>query len=72
MVGLFVAATVITVIQYLRHHERRMLPLLALFVLLAAAHSRGAGDPWGGRFHIGAGTAGLALLAMLSPRTPRR
>lgn len=72
MVGFFVAATVITLIQYLRHHERRMLPLLALFVLLAAAHSRGEWDPWGGRLHMAAGTAGLALLAMLSPRMPRR
>ena len=72
MVGFFVAATVVTVAQYLRHHERRMLPLMALFVLLAVAHSREAADPWGGRFHLAAGTAGLGLLAMLSPRTQRR
>jgi hypothetical protein len=70
MVGLFVAATVVTLIQYLRHRERRMLPLLALFVLQAAAHSRPAGDPWGGRLHLAAGTAGLTLLVMLSPRRP--
>jgi hypothetical protein len=72
MVGLFVAATVVTLIQYLRHHERRMLPLLALFVLAAGAHSRPAGDPWGGRLHVAAGGAGLVLLAMLSPRLQRR
>jgi hypothetical protein len=35
MVGFFVAATVVTLVQFLRHRERRMLPLLALFVLLA-------------------------------------
>ena len=72
MVGFFVAATAVTLIQYLRHRERRMLPLLALFVLLAAAHSRLDGDPWGGRLHLAAGTAGLALLALLSPRAQRR
>jgi hypothetical protein len=72
MVGFFVAATLVTVIQYFRLRERRLLPLLALFVLLALAHSRAAGDPWGGRFHLAAGTAGLALLAMLSPRAQRK
>ena len=72
MVGFFVAATVVTLLQYLRIRERRLLPLLALFVLLALAHSREAWDPWGRRFHLAAGTAGLALLAMLSPRPQRK
>ena len=72
MVGFFVAATVVTLAQYLRHHEGRILPLLALFVLLAVAHSRDTADPWGRRFHLAAGTAGLALLATLSPRPQRR
>jgi hypothetical protein len=49
-----------------------MLPLLALFVLLAAAHSVPAGDPWGGLLHVAACGAGLVLLAMLSPRLSRR
>ena len=72
MVGFFVAATVVTLIQLLRVRERRLLPLLALFVLLALAHSREWWDPWGRRFHLAAGGAGLALLAALSPRTLRR
>jgi hypothetical protein len=72
MVGFFVSATLVTVIQYFRVRERRLLPLLALFVFLALAHSREPGEPWGGRFHLAAGTAGLALLAMLSPRAQRR
>jgi hypothetical protein len=72
MVGFFVAATVVTLVQYLRHRDRRMLPLLALFVLLAVAHSRQPSDPWAGRFHLAAGTAGLALLVMVSPRAARR
>jgi hypothetical protein len=72
MVGFFVAATVVTLVQYLRYHERRLLPLLALFVLLALAHSRESGDPWGPRLHLAAGTAGLGLLVLLSPRPARR
>jgi hypothetical protein len=72
MVGFFVAATVVTLVQYLRLHERRLLPLLALFVLLALAHSRGAGDPWGRAFHLAAGTAGLGELILLTPRPARR
>ena len=72
MVGFFVAATVATLVQYLRLREPRLLPLLALFVLLALAHSRQGGDPWGRRFHLAAGTSGLVLLVLLSPRPARR
>jgi hypothetical protein len=67
MAWFFVAATVVTLVQYIRIRERRLLPLLALFVLLGLAHSREPGDPWGRRFHLAAGTAGLVLLGVLSP-----
>jgi hypothetical protein len=72
MVGFFVAATVVTLVQLFRLHDRRLLALLALFVLLALAHSRPPGDAWGRRYHLAAGTAGLALLVLLSPRPARR
>ena len=72
MVGFFVAATVVTLVQFLRLHDRRLLALLAMFVLLAAAHSRSGADPWGPRLHMAAGTAGLGLLILLSPRPARR
>ena len=67
MVSFFVASTVVTLLQYLRIREARLLPLLALFAMLALAHSR---DDWRASraFHLGAGAAGLALLVMLSPR----
>ena len=69
MVSFFVASTLVTLLQYLRLREARLLPLLAMFALLALAHSR---DDWraGRAFHLAAGAAGLALLVMLSPRHP--
>lgn len=73
LVAFFVAATVVTLLQFLRLRDRRFLPLLALFALLALAHFRGEWDGWGRAFHFGAGVAGLVLLATLSPgHAPRR
>ena len=68
LVAFFVAATVVTLLQLLRLRDRRLLPLLAMFVLLALGHFRGAFDGWGRLFHFAAGAAGLATLAVLSPR----
>lgn len=68
LVAFFVASTVVTLLQFLRVRDRRFLPLLALFALLAAGHFRGPGDGWGRLFHLGAGVAGLVALVMFSPR----
>jgi hypothetical protein len=71
MVAFLVAATVVTLLQYLRVRDQRLLPLLGLFACLALGHFRGEWDPWGRAFHFGAGTMGLVELLMLSPRHPR-
>jgi hypothetical protein len=66
LAGFFVAATVVTLLQFVRVREWRLLPLLALFACLAMAHSRDdwfAARPW----HIAAGLAGLAILVILTP-----
>jgi hypothetical protein len=68
VVGFFVAATVVTALQFLRVKDRRLLLLLALFVFLAEAHSLEWWDPWRDRFHFAAGFAGLGLLVALAPR----
>ena len=68
MVGFFVAAVVVTGLQYLRVKDRRLLLLLALFAFLAEAHSLEWWSPWKGRFHVAAGFTGLALLLALAPR----
>jgi hypothetical protein len=68
LVAFFIASTVVTLLQFLRLRDRRLLPLLALFAFLALAHFRGEWDGWGRAFHFGAGIAGLAVLVTLSPR----
>ena len=68
MVGFFVAASVVTALQFLRVKDRRLLLLLALFVCLAVGHHLDWRDPWKDRFHFAAGFAGLGLLVALGPR----
>ena len=70
MVGLFVGATVVALLQYLRLRDRRLLPLLALFAFQAQALSREWWDVWKDVFQAAACAAGLLLLLMLSPRHP--
>jgi hypothetical protein len=60
VIACLVAAIVVTLAQYLRLSDRRLLPLLGLFVCLAIAHSRGEWEPVGRVFHFGA--VGMGLL----------
>ena len=68
MVGLFVAATVVTLLQFVRHRDRRLLFLAAMFAFQAQALSREWYDVWRDVFQVGVCAAGLALLVLLSPR----
>jgi hypothetical protein len=68
MVGGFVAATVVTLLQYLRLRDRRLLLLAALFAFQAQALSREWYDFWRDVFQSGVCAAGLGLLLALSPR----
>ncbi len=70
MVGFFVGATVAALLQLVRTRDRRVLPLVVLFLCLAQAHSRDWRDPWKDRFHYAAGAAGLVLLFLLSRVRP--
>ncbi len=73
MVGLYVAATVVTLLQFLRVKDKRLLPLLALFLFLALAFNCDWRNPWQMRFHVAAVAAGLAqLLVLLAPHPPGR
>ena len=68
LVAFFVASAVVTTLQFLRLRDRRLLPLAAMFLLLAAGHFRGEWDGWGRLFHFAAGGAGLVTLVVISPR----
>ncbi len=68
MVAFYVAATVVTLMQLVRWHERRLLPLLALFTCMAIARGLDAGTRWSTVFEMAAIASGLVLLAMLTPR----
>ncbi len=71
MASFFIAATVVTLLQYLRLREPRLLPLLLLFLCLAVAESR---EHWyeARRFRLAAGFSGLVLLYALSPHHHHR
>lgn len=68
MVALFVGATAIALMEFVRTRDRRVAALLALFAFLALSRSR---EDWQGTrtwFDVGALASGLVLLALLSPR----
>jgi hypothetical protein len=64
--GLFVAGAVITVIQFFRLRDRRLLPLALMLAFLAGAEGREPWDAWRRRFQVASLASGLTLLAMLS------
>jgi hypothetical protein len=71
-VAFFVAATFVTLLQFIRLRDRRLLPLMAAFALAGLGHA--SDDPrWAPLFHMSSAAAGLALVVMLAPRhTPPR
>ena len=66
MEGLFVAGAVITLVQFVRLRDRRLLPLALLLAFLAGAEGREPWEAWRKRFQVAALASGLTLLAMLS------
>jgi hypothetical protein len=69
MGGAFVAATVVTLVQFLRVGDRRLLLLAAMFACQSQALSREWYDVWRDIFQAGVCAAGLALVLALSPRS---
>ena len=68
MVGLFIAATVVSLMQYLRVRDRRLLMLAAMFAFQSQALAREWYDVWRDVFQAGVCAVGLLLLWALSPR----
>ncbi len=67
MVGLHVAAAVVTLAQYFRIRERRLLPIAVLLALGAVGQSQ---DDLvlARRWHAASGACALVLAVVLSPR----
>ncbi len=68
MVGAYIAATIVALVQYLRLRDRRVLPLAALFAFEAQALSREWFDIWKYVFQGAACGAGLLTLLLLTLR----
>ncbi len=72
MVGAYIAATVVALVQYLRLKDRRLLLLVALFAFQAQALAREWFDVWKDVFQVAACACGLGLLLVLTLRhSPR-
>jgi len=65
MTGILVASAVVTLMHWWRVRDRRLLPLMALFALLAASRAFEWWEPWRTRLELLAVAAGLGLLPML-------
>jgi len=70
MTGAYVAAMVVTLVQYLRTRDRRVLVLLALFGFQALSLTRDWWDYKREVFQTASCEAGLLLLLMLTLRHP--
>jgi len=68
LVAFHLAAAVITLYQLVRTRERRLWPLLLLFLCAALGHHLGEWDNVGRLFLYGGGACGLWLLFLLTPR----
>jgi hypothetical protein len=66
--GAFVAATVVSLIQFLRVRDRRLLLVATMFACQSQALSREWYDVWRDVFQAAVCAAGLSLVLMLSRR----
>lgn len=68
MIGAYVASMVVTLVQYVRLRDRRLLPLLALFAFQALALTRDWWDYKKEVFQTASCASGLVLLLVLTLR----
>ncbi|HSD66582.1 MAG TPA: hypothetical protein VLF95_07765 [Vicinamibacteria bacterium] len=70
MIGAYIASMVVTLVQYVRLRDRRLLPLLALFAFQTLALTRDWWDYKKEVLQTASCAAGLVLLLMLTLRRP--
>jgi hypothetical protein len=66
--GIFVASAVVTLMHWLRVHDRRLLPLIGFFLMIGAAESLEWWHYWRSAFQVLGAACGLTLLPMLDRR----
>jgi hypothetical protein len=66
--GVFIASAVVTLMRWLQVHDKRLLPLMGLFLMLGAAESLEWWHRWRYAFDLGAAACGLVLVPMLDRR----
>lgn len=72
MIGAFVAATVLGLVQYVRSRDRRLFLVMAMFLLQAFSLTREWWDAWGDIAQGAVCLVGVALVLTLGPtRSPR-
>jgi hypothetical protein len=69
VIGGFVAATVVALVQYVRTRDRRLLPLMAMFLLQALSLGSEPGGLWKDLSQAAVILVGLVLVLMLPGRS---
>jgi hypothetical protein len=70
--GVYVGVLVVALLRFVATGNRRLIPVLLLFLLLLVAHTRPPWSPWTSLWHLAAGFAGLAVVLAIAPIPPRR
>ena len=72
MSGAYVGALVVAAVRFAQSREKKLLPLMVLFVLLTAAHVRDAPSRAASWIHLAAGFAGMVTTLVIAPYPPSR
>jgi hypothetical protein len=72
MGGVYVGVVVVALVRFVQTRQRRLLPVMLLFVLLAVAATREPGSRWTAAWHLAAGLAGIAVVVTVAPRPVAR
>lgn len=70
MAGAFIGVIVVALVRFIQTRERRLVPVMLLFVLLAIAGTRAPGSRGASLWHLAAGLMGVAVVIAVAPRPP--
>jgi len=70
--GVYVGVLAVALLRFVRSRERRLVPVMVLFALLAVAQTREEWQWSRPLWHLAAGLAGLAVVFTVAPHPPTR